>query len=165
MNRFLSACLATALLAGPLSPLVAKEIYTWKDENGVVHYVDTPPDNPNAQAVTAPEAYRPGSVSTLPDAAPADESPATEPEVETAGQDLSAADARRQELAARRAERRAEDQELAELCARARAQLADLEPSRRVFYEDEQGETVRMDDDQRMNAIEENRKLIEEYCR
>jgi hypothetical protein len=39
-----------------------------------------------------------------------------------------------------------------------------MEPARRVFYTNEQGESVRMDDDERMALIEESRAFLAENC-
>ncbi len=72
---------AGMMLASPAA--LAKEIYTWTDENGVVHYVDKRPDNPEAKAMQAPEAYRPGSVSAQP-ADPEESSPDGAPGSEAA---------------------------------------------------------------------------------
>ena len=163
MRRLSFALLATAGFALVFQSSFAKQIYTWTDENGVVHYVDTPPDHPDAQTVDAPEAYRPGSISAVP----------VDPEVPTAGDpageapadELSAAEAARQELAQRRAERQAQQAEYDALCARARQQLAEVEPHRRVFFENEQGETERMDDEERVRLVEEYKAQIEKYCR
>jgi hypothetical protein len=45
-----------------------------------------------------------------------------------------------------------------------RQRLEQLEPARRVFYTDETGESVRMDDDQRLALIEESRAFLDENC-
>jgi hypothetical protein len=39
-----------------------------------------------------------------------------------------------------------------------------MEPARRVYYKDENGQEVRMDDNQRMSLIEESRNYIAENC-
>jgi hypothetical protein len=40
-----------------------------------------------------------------------------------------------------------------------------MEPARRVFYTDDQGESVRMDDDQRMALIDESKAFLAKNCR
>lgn len=165
MKRILAALPIAVWLGIAGHPVDAKEIYTWTDENGVVHYVDTPPNHPDAQAVDAPEAYRPGSVSAEePEAAPAPRDTADPEPAEAAQPELSAADAKRQELAERRKKRLAEQQERARICDEARRRLAALEPSRRVFYQDEEGETARMDDEERVKLVEESKARIAQYC-
>lgn len=141
----------------------AKEVYTWTDENGVVHFVDRPPGNPDAQAVDAPEAYRPGSVSPEPvePIEPAEIAAEDQPPE----QELSPAEQKRVELAEQRARRQSERAEAERICAEAKRKLAMIQPSPRVLYENQQGEVVRMDDDQRVRMIEENQALVDKYCR
>ena len=134
--------------------LAAAEIYTWTDANGVVHYSQTPPPQGQGEAIEAPEAYKPGSVSVEP---PAAETGAGEPT-------LTAAQARRQQMDEQREanrERRAQNEQL---CNLYRQRLEQLEPARRVFYTDETGQQVRMDDDQRIALIEEARTFVDENC-
>jgi len=50
------------------------------------------------------------------------------------------------------------------MCQKHRKRLTQMEPARRVFYTNEQGESVRMDDDLRMDLIEEDRSYINENC-
>ena len=50
------------------------------------------------------------------------------------------------------------------ICLQATDQLAQIEPSRRVFYTDESGETTRLDDEERVRMVEESKNLIAEYC-
>jgi hypothetical protein len=163
MNRLALSLLATAGLSLAQPDALAKEIYTWTDQNGVVHYVDTPPDNPDARSIEAPEAYRPGSVSLEPVAPDVPEVDAMEGEATDDA--LSPADAKRQELAEERARRRAQQAERDAICNEAQRRLAIVEPTRRVFYEDEQGETVRLDDEERVRLVEDYKRQIEEYCR
>lgn len=51
MNR-LTVFVALALLAG--APCANAELYKWVDENGVVHFSQTPPENRQAAEVEAP---------------------------------------------------------------------------------------------------------------
>lgn len=150
-----------ALFAG--GPLAAIEMYTWTDDNGVRHYSDTPRTNGPMETVEAKEAYRPGSADAYPAAAePVAESEAAE---SAAAAPLSAAAARREQLAQRREERREAQAETDRLCASHRQRLEQMEPSRRVFYTDDAGETVRMDDEERVALVEESRAYIEKNCR
>jgi hypothetical protein len=139
----------------------AAEVYSWKDENGVVHYSDSPRASGQMEALELEEIYRPGSTDAY--ATPADSSASasasgTEPEP------ASAAQKRREEIAKGRAERREQQAETEKLCARHRQRLEQMEPARRVMYTDEQGETVRMDDDQRMALIDESKAYLRENC-
>jgi hypothetical protein len=163
MNKSLfSFLISLALLAGTAGAHAqGKQIYTWTDENGVVHYVDTPPDNPNAVSMEAPEAYRPGSSDAPATDDDSDETPdeATPEEVAP-----SYADQKREEMAAKTAERRAAQAERDANCGRARKQLETLEPSRRVYFINENGEEERVDDEVRAQRVEELKAYIAENC-
>jgi hypothetical protein len=139
----------------------ATEVYTWKDENGVVHYSDSPRASGQMEALEVEEIYRPGSTDAY--ATPADPT-ASAPAAGTESTTASAAQQRREEIAKGRAEQRAEQAESEQLCARHRQRLEQMEPARRVMYTDEQGETVRMDDDQRMALIDESKAFLRKNC-
>jgi hypothetical protein len=63
-----------------------------------------------------------------------------------------------------REERREAQAEADRMCALHRQRLEQMEPARRVFYTDEAGESVRMDDDRRMGLIEESKEFIAKNC-
>ena len=139
----------------------ATEVYKWTDENGVVHFSDSPRASGEMEALEVEEIYRPGSQDAY--AAPADpdsSAPTAGPESDT----VSVAQQRREKIAKERAERRTAQAETEQVCARHRQRLEQMEPARRVFYTDEQGESVRMDDDQRMALIEESKAYLRENC-
>jgi hypothetical protein len=147
----------------------AAEVYTWTDENGTVHYSDAPPESGQSSTLQVEEIYRPGSADAYarPAAAPAeapmeaaDDAAAPAPETPA-----SAAQQRREQIARERAERQEEAAEAERLCALHRQRVEQMEPARRVFYEDEQGESVRMDDDQRMALIDESKQYLSRNCR
>jgi hypothetical protein len=139
----------------------ATEVYTWTDENGVVHYSDSPRASGQMKAVEIEEIYRPGSLDAYATPTdPASPAPAADAEADTA----SVAQQRRDKIAKERAERREEQAQAEQLCARHRQRLEQMEPARRVMYTDEQGETVRMDDDQRMALIDESKAFLRENC-
>ncbi|HKJ18025.1 MAG TPA: DUF4124 domain-containing protein [Xanthomonadales bacterium] len=139
------------------APAVGAEVYKWTDENGVTHYTQTPP----------PEG-RDASIEDIP----------AEPEKAGIGMPVnanlngaddssdqpSAADLQRQEIADNRAENAAEQYEIAAVCNEARSRLARLEPNRRVYYENEEGETVRMDDQQRVDEVAALKLIIQSNC-
>ena len=134
----------------------ATEVYTWKDESGVVHFSDTPPETVDSQQINVEGAYKPGTVEPPQPASATPAEPGETPQ--------SAAQQRRERMATEREERR-ENRELNEqLCARHRARLEQVEPARRVFFTNEEGESVRMDDDQRMALIQEDKDFIAKNC-
>jgi len=145
--------------------LAAAEVYTWTDENGVVHFSDAPPESGESARLQVEEIYRPGSVEALPTPSDAPAEAAVhsgEPEAEPP---LSAAQQRREQILRDRAERQEEAAEAERLCGLHRQRLEQMEPARRVFYTDESGESVRMDDDRRMALIDESKQFLADNCR
>ncbi len=69
-----------AILAGCcwLNTAWAAEVYTWKDQDGVTHFSDMPPESGDAQQIEVEEAYYPGSSSAYAE----DEATAAEPSAE-----------------------------------------------------------------------------------
>jgi hypothetical protein len=161
MNNFARLAPVSIFFFAVLTDALAQtqSIYTWTDEKGVVHYTDTPPDNPNAVEIPATEAYRPGSVAA---------SPPTEEAVAEDGEDpapvASYADEQRKKMAETRKESAEKQAERARICKEARDQLETIEPSRRVFFTNDQGETERLDDEQRVAMVEQAKALIAENC-
>lgn len=70
IGRALLIPVVAGLLAGPLG---AAEVYKWVDENGVVHYTDTPPERQQAEPVE----ISPPAATTSPPEASAPEQAAT----------------------------------------------------------------------------------------
>jgi Domain of unknown function (DUF4124) len=161
MNNFARLALGSIFFFTFLhnAPAQTQTVYTWTDEKGVVHYTDTPPDNPNAVEIPATEAYRPGSTGVYPPADAAEtgdeEDPATV---------ASPADEQRQKMDEAREESQEKQAERARICKLARDRLETIEPSRRVFYTNEQGETVRLDDEERVTLVEQAKTLIAANC-
>jgi len=136
----------------------AKEVYTWVDENGIPHYSDMPPDVATSKSFNVEEVYKPGSTgSNPPDSAGAG--------ADTATPMQSAAQQRREDIARDRKERNAKRAETEKMCARYQKLLADVEPARRVMYTNEDGETVRMDDDARMELVSKSKDYISKNCK
>ena len=144
----------------------AAEVYTWTDADGVVHFSDAPPESGTSATLQVEEIYRPGSADAYsppqgaPPDAPAEDSEAAQPEATK-----SAAQQRREQILRERTERQQQAAEAERLCALHRQRLEQMEPARRVFYADEQGEPVRMDDDQRMALVDESKQYLANNCR
>lgn len=143
----------------------ATEVYTWTDENGIVHFSDAPPGSGRAKTLQVEEIYRPGSTDAY--AKPVEAPAAATAEADAAMPDSpqSAAQARREQIAKDRAERQQAEAEAERLCALHRQRLEQMEPARRVFYTDAEGESVRMDDDRRMALIDESKDYLAKHCR
>lgn len=135
-------------------PAGADTFYKWTDEQGNVHYTDEPPAERDYEEV------RPAT-------APADS------EAASAGERVRSWRARQEEAEAREAEQRAERQESAraeearrENCNRAREKVRVLEQNTRILLppEEEGGEPVRMNDDERLRQLDEAREQVAEFC-
>ena len=150
----ISACLwvivITVIMVSGVAQAQEKKVYQWTDENGVVHFSDTKPEGQEAE--TRELAPAPPATTSNPYQQP----PASGP---------SAADQKRQEIAQKKQEARAEHALNDAQCAAWQAEVDRLEPHRRVFYTNEQGETVRMDDVERTNRVAELKGQIARNCK
>ena len=77
----------------------------------------------------------------------------------------SAAQQRREEIARNTEAAKAKQAARAAECAAWQTEVDRLEPNRRVFYTNEQGETERMDDVARTNRVAELKAQIARNCR
>ena len=150
-----ACCLLIACLAASGSA-TAVEIHRWVDENGVVHFSDVRPVSVPSETL---EFADPPPVTETAGAN-------TDGTVSGAGAEpqASAAEQRRQAIRERRETRAAEREEKEFWCDRHRTRLEQMEPARRVYYNDENGQQVRMDDDMRIGLIEESRRFLSENC-
>lgn len=156
-NRTTRAFALLGLLAAAIAaPLSAQQIYSWTDENGVTHFSETPRAAGDERVIEVEEAYRPGSVELAPPPAAEDGEAGEAPP--------SPAEARRTQLREHSQSRREQRAEQERLCTLHRQRLEQMEPARRVLYVDENGDTVRMDDDQRLGLIEESKGFLEANC-
>ena len=164
-------CMMALLVSAMSGSVAAQEVFSWTDENGVMHFSDRPPEGQKTQTIVIPKAQSPRSTGTNPspdDTRPgSDSSAANAPnapgEKDTAP--MSLADQRREQMATDREEKRETREELERMCAKHRQRLTQMEPARRVFYTDENGQSVRMDDDLRISLIEEDKAFIAENCK
>lgn len=145
-----------------MAPALSAEIYRWTDENGVTHFSQTPPPSGQEAEIadvpdTAGDAAAEGSGIDF------DRSSGQLPG-DPDGDGVSAADQRRRELAEQHAQRRVEEAKLRAECQRARSRLDRIEPNRRVYYTDEEGETVRMDDAERVAEVEQLYSFLDQNC-
>lgn len=136
--------------------MATDEIYRWVDENGVVHFGDRPP----AETVAERVAIEPGirNDATPPSgSAPADSNQSPEPQPSVAQQI-------RDERAKRRAEIEENKKMVAEACAQRRKLVSQLEPSTRVMVRMEDGTVTRMDDNVRLETLNEAKTYIAANC-
>ena len=145
---------ATALCA---SPVMAAEIYKYTDENGNVHYGDRPSGN-RAEETVSVASQRTDNAAVQ---AAFNERYAPKPEPQNQAADSGEAE---KEEKLSRAERRAAAAERAQKCESYRARMETVITSRRLYREDENGERVYLEDNERQEARDKIQALIEEYC-
>lgn len=126
-----------------------KKMYSWTDENGTVHFTDTRPEGQQVQEQVIPQETPPAT---------------SDPYAQAGTSSASAADQKRQELADKRQENAANKAATEAECAAWEAEVARLEPNRRVFYQNDEGETVRMDDQVRADRVDGLKAQIARIC-
>lgn len=128
------------------------KMYSYTDENGTVVFTDQRPPDPNVKAQPVPAGPPPQGGNPYAQA----DAPAAEP---------SAGQQRREEITQNRQQAREQQAQNEAQCAAWQSEVETLEPHRRHFYTNEQGETVRMDDVERANRVAELKRQIEANCR
>ena len=147
---FAALFLATVLFSP--TAMLAEEVYSWVDENGVQHYGDMPPEKQQAETIQV-------------EGMPVMSDDAVEYKVpEKEEGELSAAQQRREDLQRQRQENNAARAESKRMCDAALATVNRIEPHRRVYFTNEQGETERMDDEARVAQVAELRQFLSTNC-
>ena len=150
------AVLFATLLFFAMDVMAGSEIYRWVDENGVVHFSEQPPGKGNAQSVSVQQS---AGIDANPstDATPANPEAALEPQPSVAQQ-------RRDERAEKRAEREENERIIAAACVQRRTLVSQLEPSTRVMVRMEDGTVTRLDDNVRLETLNEAKTYIANNC-
>jgi hypothetical protein len=133
-------------------PLLADTVYKWVDESGTVHFGERPPEGVDAEPVTVTSA---GSVS------------GGDPYAETRSAQAAQkeANAQRVDEASAGMEQRQQDQaRLEAACAAQKARLEQLIPRPKVLLQNPDGTTRMLDDQERLDMIEESQKFVAENC-
>ncbi len=156
--------LATGFAWAWISSVAATDVYTWTDQDGIVHYSDTPLSGGESLKIKIGGTYRSGTTDANPSSEATAASAAGSSQTGAGESPQSAAQQRREQMAEDRQERRKAKAETEQLCAKHWQRLTQMEPARRVFFTNEKGESVRMDDDQRMELIKEDKEYIAKNC-
>jgi hypothetical protein len=156
--------LATGFAWAWISSVAATEVYTWTDQDGIVHYSDSPLSGGESLKIKIGGTYRPGTTGAYPPSEAPAASAAVSSQAGAGESPQSAAQRRREQIAEDREERREAKAEIDQMCAKHRQRLTQMEPARRVFYTNEKGESVRMDDGPRMEMIKEDKEFIAKNC-
>ena len=126
-----------------------RTMYSWTDENGTVHFSESKPDGQDALE------------QSIPQGAP----PATNNPYQDVDAGPSYAQQRRDEIAQKSGEAQANKAVKDMECTAWQAEVDRLEPNRRVFYTNDEGETERMDDVERTNRVANLKSQIAKNCR
>lgn len=159
MKRPTALTLLVLLLCLCAQAALAATIYRWVDENGTVHFGERPPEGVDAELVTTASPPPMNAEDADPYAPASAENPG---EGEAAPPGM--AEQRRQERAERVATQREIDEQLTRMCADQRALVAQLEPRPNILVQDEDGNTRRLDDVERLDTIAKAKKFIEDNC-
>lgn len=126
-----------------------KKMYSWTDANGVVHFSDVQPQGQSAREEKIPMDVGSGT-------------PSRGSSVSPAGPSI--AEQKRQEIASKADQAKTAKAANSAKCSAWKSEVEQLEPNRRVFYTNDQGETERMDDVARTDRVAELKSLIEQNC-
>lgn len=126
------------------------KMYSYVDENGTVVFTDKKPVDRDVSEQAVPAG--PPPTGGNPYAQPAEQPQA------------SAAQQQRDAIAQKNEQSRVARADVQAQCAAWQDEVDRLEPHRRVFYTDENGETVRMDDVERTNRVAELKAQIAASC-
>jgi hypothetical protein len=147
MKPFIRSVLLALLICCGAAVAQETKVYQWTDENGVVHFTDSKPDGRSVEERTLVAPPAEAARIQQPDSAPG-----------------SVAQERREEIARKKQEARAEQAANEARCAEWQAEVDRLEPNRRVFFTNEDGETERMDDVERTDRVAELKAQIARHC-
>ena len=151
MTRLWERRLRAAIFLTVLAPAVAlAQVYRWVDDEGRVHYSDTPPVG--VEATLMPIESEPTDLE-----ASLREQVERERELDLQQQlDADAAEDAAAEAARREA--------LARACTRARARDETIETARRLSRVEDDGTRHTYNDEERAAALAEARRQVEEWC-
>ncbi len=148
------------------SQLAAEKIYKWVDEKGQIHYSSQKPVDQEAESIKLKKAPKVKPKAVLGPESQSGETgdvatDATSTETETE-EEAEAEAAARAEAVAKLAE--ADKINNKKQCDLARRNHAALNATVRVLRTNDKGETVRMNDDERVSALQTAQQAIKQYC-
>lgn len=153
--------LIMAMIVMISSQVSAEKIYKWVDEKGQIHYSSTKPVDQQVETVKVKKGPK-----IKPQAQSTETDPGTDtmnnPEGDAAADaevDAAAEEAARKQLAA------ADIINNKKQCDLARSNLDALNATVKIARKNEQGELVRMTDDERVNAMKTAQQGIKQYCK
>ena len=131
----------------------AAKIYKWVDENGQIHYSSQKPPGQKVESVKVKKGPK------VIEKAKQESNDATTDEAQSQ-EDAEAEALAKEQLA------KADAVNNKRLCEQARKNIAALNATVRVTKVDEKtGQTVRMSDDERLNAMKKAQQAVKEFCK
>jgi hypothetical protein len=130
-------------------------VYRWVDDQGVVHFGDRPNDAANAEKL---------EIQSTETTSPAPGSDVERDDIYAQPEGPSRAQQQREARAESRAEAAVLADAIAAGCDQRRQIVSQLEPSTRVMVRGEDGEVYRLDDNERLKALDEAKAYIAEKC-
>jgi len=155
-NIFFLTVITLILMLSATDVLAKDEVYRWVDENGVVHFENQAPEQGGAEKIAIRPNQNTENQSSM-DVSPQDANGDVDSEVSYAQQ-------RRDERARKREEADEEKKLTAAGCEHSRKVVAQLEPMTRVLVEQEDGSVIRMDDNDRLARLREEKAYIARNC-
>lgn len=137
---------------------LATKIYKWVDENGQIHYSSNKPANQETETVKVRKGPKAVAKTSADEVVSSDESKSDGSD-NSSEMDAEAKAAAKKELAA------ADRINRKKQCDVARKNYNSLNATVRVVRTNEKGETVRMTDDERVNALATAKKAMNQYCK
>ena len=153
---FFTVVLSAALILTATDSVAEDEIYRWVDEDGVVHFGDQPASHSNSEAVKLNN--DPSGI------APASSAPAATNSAQPEEKPLTAAQQQRADRAEQRKEAAAKKEAIAAGCEQRHKLVSQLEPSTRVIVQYEDGTVGRLDDNERLEMLNEAKAYIADNC-
>ncbi|MGJ8663765.1 MAG: DUF4124 domain-containing protein, partial [Marinicella sp.] len=143
------------------SQVLAEKIYKWVDENGQIHYSSSKPVDHEAETVKVRKGPKivpkPESESTENTESTTNGEETTDPE-DAEVDEAAEAEARKQLAAADRINNKKQ-------CDLAQSNLNALNATVKITRKNEQGEMVRMSDDERVAAMKTAQQGVKQYCK
>jgi len=147
--------IVTSLFLAP-DAIAGDEIYRWVDEDGVVHFGEQQPANTDAEQVIIEQ-------DTSSDTLPSSNSALADPGL-PAATEPSYAEQLREERAQKRAAAEENKKIMTEACAQKQAIVSKLEYTPRITVISEDGTETRMDDNVRVEMVDEAKSFIAKNC-
>lgn len=150
-----SMILSFALIFG--APVHASSFYKWVDENGVTHYTETPPEDPNVQSTRIRASGK----------MPSEADKAQERLEAQRGEFKKAAREREKysDLSEKEAQEKKHQETIQKNCGQAKKNIETLNQNARVREQDKEGNLHYLTPEEHQERLNQARKFLEENCK